>query len=75
METIIKLQRCVSKYLADKSISLEDIRTKRVDNPFPVGFNSLFKLIKKSELSLKQQSKLIEFFGFEHELMMYDYEF
>ena len=75
METIKKLQVYVKNYLDKENISIQDLRTGLVYNPLPIGFSSLATLLNKNELSLKQQALLIEFFGFEHELIMYDYEF
>ena len=75
METIKKLQDYIIKYLDKENISIEELRTGYVHNPFPVCFSSLIKLLNKNELSLKQQALLIEFFGFEYELIMYNYEF
>tara|TARA_B100000575_G_scaffold141942_1_gene113202 strand:- start:49 stop:276 length:228 start_codon:yes stop_codon:yes gene_type:complete len=75
METIKKLQDYIRKYLAKENISIEQLRLGYVDNPLPIGFSSLMNLLNKNELSLKQQALLIEFFGFEYELVMYNYEF
>ena len=74
-ETLFKLAILAGNEMAEKSISLEDVRKDPDKNPFPIGVRALFYLLKNQKLSLKGQIKLIEYFGLKWELLIIDYTF
>ncbi len=74
-ETLFKLAILAGNEMAEKSISLEDVRKDPDKNPFPIGVRALFYLLKNQKLSLKGQNKLIEHFGLELELLIIEYTF
>ncbi len=74
-ETLFKLAILAGNEMAEKSLSLEDVRKNPDLNPFPIGVRALFYLLKNQKLSLKGQIKLIEHFGLKWELLILDYQF
>ena len=74
-ETLFKLAILAGNEMAEKSLSLEDVRKNPELNPFPIGVRALFYLLKNQKLSLKGQIKLIEHFGLKWELLILDHQF
>jgi hypothetical protein len=74
-ETRYRLAILAGNEMAEKGLSLEDIRLDPVKNPFPIGVRALFYLLKNQRLSLKGQIKLIEYFGMKWELLIIDHKF
>jgi hypothetical protein len=83
-ETIFKLAILAGNEMAEKGLSLEDVRanpdlnTVRANpdlNTMPIGVRALFYLLKNQKLSLKGQIKLIEYFGLKWELIILDHTF
>jgi len=74
-ETIFKLAILAGNEMAEKGLSLEDVRAKPELNKMPIGVRALFYLLKNQKLSLKGQIKLIEYFGLKWELLIIDHKF
>ena len=74
-ETIFKLAILAGNEMAEKGISLEDVRANPDLNTMPIGVRALFYLLKNQKLSLKGQIKLIEYFGLKWELIILDHTF
>ena len=74
-ETIFKLAILAGNEMAEKGISLEDVRANPDLNTMPIGVRALFYLLKNQKLSLKGQIKLIEYFGLRWELIILDHTF
>ncbi len=74
-ETIFKLAILAGNELAEKNLSLEDVRKNPELNSMPIGVRALFYLLKNQKLSLKGQIKLIEYFGLKWELLIIDHKF
>jgi hypothetical protein len=69
-ETRYHLAILAGNEMAEKGLSLEDIRHDPEKNPFPIGVRAVFYLLKNQRLSLKGQIKLIEYFGLKWELLI-----
>jgi hypothetical protein len=74
-ETIFKLAILAGNEMAEKGLSLEDVRANPDLNTMPIGVRALFYLLKNQKLSLKGQIKLIEYFGLKWELIILDHTF
>jgi hypothetical protein len=74
-ETIFKLAILAGNEMAEKGLSLEDVRAKPELNKMPIGVRALFYLLKNQKLSLKGQIKMIEYFGLKWELLIIDHKF
>ena len=74
-ETICKLAILAGNEMAEKGLSLEDVRANPDLNTMPIGVRALFYLLKNQKLSLKGQIKLIEYFGLKWELIILDHTF
>jgi len=74
-ETIFKLAILAGNEMAEKGLSLEDVRANPDLNTMPIGVRALFYLLKNQKLSLRGQIKLIEYFGLKWELLIIDHTF
>ena len=74
-ETIFKLAILAGNEMAEKDLSLEDIRKNPELNKMPIGVRAIFYLLKNQKLSLRGQIKLIEYFGLKWELLIIDHKF
>ena len=74
-ETIFKLAILAGNEMAEKGLSLEDVRAKPELNTMPIGVRGLFYLLKNQKIPLKTQIKLIEYFGLKWELIIIDHKF
>ena len=74
-ETIFKLAILAGNEMAEKGLSLEDVRANPDLNTMPIGVRAIFYLLKNQKLSLRGQIKLIEYFGLKWELLIIDHKF
>ena len=74
-ETIFKLAILAGNEMAEKGLSLEDIRKTPELNKMPIGVRAIFYLLKNQKLSRRGQIKLIEYFGLKWELLIIDHKF
>jgi len=58
-ETIFKLAILAGNEMAEKGLSLEDVRANPDLNTMPIGVRALFYLLKNQKLSLRGQIKLL----------------
>jgi len=66
--TIEILQELTRQEIKIMDCQLEDIRKDMERNPFPIGYNNLFYLLKDGKISARSQIKMIEHFGYKWEL-------
>lgn len=59
-----KLKKLIIKYMNKNDFDIWELRQTKVPNPFPVGTQSIYNILKDKEVSFKNKKKLFEFFGF-----------
>ena len=60
-----KLLTLLREYMQDNNLNLEHVKTGKQKTDLPIGTRTVWMFLKeKTNLSLNQQTELIEFFGY-----------
>jgi len=59
-----KLKRLIDQYMKKNKFDIWQLRQSKVENPFPVGTFTIYRIIKDKPISLKHEQIMFEFFGY-----------
>lgn len=58
------LKILIDQYMKKNKFDIWQLRKSEIENPFPVGTLAVYNIMKDKPISFKNESKMLEFFGF-----------